>query len=257
MVRRFVARVTAAGVRLDHTESSRAHDRVLPPLLVRNDSTCELLAPQPASVSIRGEPIPSSSLHLTTHNSHSRCGDARVPAEWQDDESACVCFGVLGVVRLLNRSAVLLISEQEAAARIGDAVVHRVTRVRTVLTRPYAATDLNGFETRAQRHFLDTLQHFCDGHRFFYSDDYDLTRSAQAQAQAAPNGRFPYCSTHGPHRSQFFWNCALSQPLFCGHVCCCSHPCSCPSFLPSFLLTVSLLCLDTVRGLRLSCHRRL
>lgn len=244
MVRRFVARVTAAGVRLDHVESSRAHDRVLPPLLVHNDSTCELLAPQPTPFSFRGEPTPSPHLHLSL--SLSLCAPTNVSlmadvctcacafAEWQSDESACVCFGVLGVVRLLNRSAVLLISEQEPAAHIGTAVVHRVTRVRTVLSQPYAATDLNGFETRAQRHFLAALQHFCDGHRFFHSDAYDLTLSAQAQARAAPNGCFPYCDTRAPHRPQFFWNCALSQPLFRGHVCCCC--CFPPLFFFFFLL---------------------
>lgn len=75
MVRRFVARVTAAGVRLDHAESSRAHDRVLPPLLVHNDSTCELLTPQPASLSVRGEQSPQKSLSecVKVYGSHDLC----------------------------------------------------------------------------------------------------------------------------------------------------------------------------------------
>lgn len=42
MVRRFLATVTSSGVRVAHAESSRAHDRLLRPLLVRNDGTCEL-----------------------------------------------------------------------------------------------------------------------------------------------------------------------------------------------------------------------
>lgn len=128
------------------------------------------------------------------------------------------------MVRLLNRAAVLLIDQQEVAARIGDFSIYRVAHVAVVLTRPFAATDLNEYERKAQASYLEALQSFCDGRGLYYGENYDLTMSAQAQARASPDHMFPNTAAHAAHRDEFFWNGAMSQPLINGGVCCCCLP---------------------------------
>ena len=132
---------------------------------------------------------------------------------------------MLGVVRLLNRAAVLLIDQQEVAARVGDFNIYRVAHVAVVLTRPFAATDLNEYERKAQASYLEALQSFCDGRGLYYGENYDLTMSAQAQALAAPDHMFPNTVPRALHRDQFFWNAAMSLPLVKGGVCFLFHSC--------------------------------
>lgn len=132
---------------------------------------------------------------------------------------ACSAYAILGFIKLLQGYYMLLVTEAEAVAKIGN---HKIYKVNFVSYVPLFSSSSLSSTTSKENKYLQYLKSFDLTTGFYFSNTYDLTNTFQTNTVSMVNSESPdylpqksylfsECPTIKTHNEYFMWNYHLIE----------------------------------------------
>ncbi|KAI8878461.1 hypothetical protein K501DRAFT_195846 [Backusella circina FSU 941] len=132
-----------------------------------------------------------------------------IPAA-SEQESTSTVYGILGFVKLLAGDYMLTITKRDLISSIQGKNIYRVAAFQ-ILPLALNENQLSENQKNQEQDYVNLLESHLKSNTFYFSYDFDLTQSAQRQAQFTPEQRASPLYKRADER--FFWNKFASSKM--------------------------------------------